>query len=93
MHVKNKKTVAKRLTDRDKYSPEDKPVSVFMAGSPGAGKTEASKALIDSLSDNGIEALRIELDDLRCEFESYNGDNSHLYQAATDLPPLSITPL
>jgi adenylylsulfate kinase-like enzyme len=82
---KNKKKIAKRLTDRDKYPPEDNPVSVFMAGSPGAGKTEASKALIDSLSDNGTEVLRIDPDDLRSEFESYTGDNSHLYQGGTSI--------
>lgn len=30
---KNKKKIAKRLTDRDKHPPKDYPVSVFMAGS------------------------------------------------------------
>lgn len=36
----NKKPIAKRLTDPRVYLPEESPVSVFMAGSPGAGKTE-----------------------------------------------------
>ena len=44
---KNKKAIAKRLTEKSIFVPEKKPVSVFMAGSPGAGKTEASKNLLD----------------------------------------------
>lgn len=47
---KNKKSVAKERTDKDKYKPETHPVSVFMAGSPGAGKTESSKILIKAIS-------------------------------------------
>jgi len=36
----NKKMIARRLTDKAIYPPEEAPVSVYMAGSPGAGKTE-----------------------------------------------------
>lgn len=39
---RNKKAISRRLTDVSIYVPEAEPVSVFMAGSPGAGKTEAS---------------------------------------------------
>lgn len=35
----NRKRIAKELTDPNKYHPDDVPVSVFMVGSPGAGKT------------------------------------------------------
>ena len=34
-----RKEIARRLTDPAIYPPEADPVSVFMAGSPGAGKT------------------------------------------------------
>ena len=34
---KNKKEIAKNWTDPLRFIPEDDPVSVFMAGSPGAG--------------------------------------------------------
>ncbi|WP_026959628.1 zeta toxin family protein [Aliagarivorans taiwanensis] len=65
------------------YPKEKDPVSVFMCGSPGAGKTEASKALIDGF---GGGVLRIDNDELREQFEDYNGANSHLFQdAATRL--------
>lgn len=33
----------------DEFKPDTVPVSVFMAGSPGAGKTEFSKAFIDTI--------------------------------------------
>ena len=82
---KNKKAIARRLTDPEKFLPEKSPVSVFMAGSPGAGKTEASKALIADLQSDGSEILRIDPDDLRGEFADYTGDNSYLFQRAVSI--------
>ena len=43
----NKESIAKEITRTDVFLPEENPVSVFMAGSPGAGKTESSKNLIE----------------------------------------------
>ena len=77
---KNKKEIAKRLTDKARYLPEDEPVSVFMAGSPGAGKTEASIELLAQVEAEGSEILRIDPDELRHEFPNYTGDNSCLFQ-------------
>ena len=79
----NKKSIANRLTDRDTYPPEKEPVSVFMAGSPGAGKTEASMALLSLFSDTAI--LRIDPDELRNEFEAYKGGNAWLFQGAVSI--------
>lgn len=76
----NKKEIAKRWTDPKVFPPEDKPVSVFMAGCPGAGKTEASIELLDSVRENGFHILRIDPDDLREEFSEYEGGNSWLFQ-------------
>jgi hypothetical protein len=53
-----------------------------MAGSPGAGKTESSIALIESLSGPDT-VLRIDIDDLRKEFRTYDGKNSSLFQAGS----------
>lgn len=39
--------IARHLTDPKVFAPEVDPVSVFMAGSPGAGKTEASIELLN----------------------------------------------
>ena len=75
----HRKAIARRRTDTSLYPPEESPVAVFMAGSPGAGKTEASIALIDQL---GGQVLRIDPDELREELPGYNGNNSHLFQGA-----------
>jgi len=80
----NKKEIAKRLTNLEQFPSDEIPISVFMAGSPGAGKTESAKNLIAKFSkDKNI--LHIDPDNLRVEFEAYNGANSRLFQAATSI--------
>ena len=78
----NKKQIAKQRTDADVFLPEEHPVSIFMAGSPGAGKTEASIELIQEV---GGSVLRIDPDELRSEFATYTGNNSHLFQPAVSV--------
>lgn len=82
---KNKNSIAKAFTDRSKFPSEELPVSVFMAGSPGAGKTEASIELLDQFSNSDMEILRIDPDDLRIHFEEYSGGNSYLFQGAVSV--------
>lgn len=79
----NKKAIAKRLTDPAVFKPEKNPVSVFMAGSPGAGKTEASIELLKETDGNPV--IRIDPDDLRNEFPGYTGDNAWLFQGAVSV--------
>lgn len=79
---KNKKDFAKRVTDLEKHPAEQSPVSVFMAGSPGAGKTEAAKALASELGDG---FLRIDPDDFRLTLPGYTGRNSWLFQGAISI--------
>lgn len=55
--TKNRRRIARKLADLAIYPAEKNPVAVFMAGSPGAGKTEASQALIEKL---GGPVLRID---------------------------------
>lgn len=78
----NRKAIAKRRADTSQYPPEDCPVAVYMAGSPGAGKTEASIELIANL---GGQVLRIDPDELRDELPGYTGSNSHLFQRAVSI--------
>lgn len=78
----NKKAIARRLTAREQFPSESEPVSIFMAGSPGAGKTEASVALIKRV---GGATIRIDPDELRSEFPQYTGGNAHLFQGAVSI--------
>lgn len=80
----NKKAIAKRVTDPEIFPGELNPVSVFMAGSPGAGKTEASIELLATL-DGPDRILRIDPDELRSEFSDYDGANAWLFQGASSI--------
>ncbi|WP_423905833.1 zeta toxin family protein [Candidatus Spongiihabitans sp.] len=76
----NHKTIVAQITEG--FHLETNPVSIFMAGSPGAGKTETSMRLLKNI-DN---MLRIDADELRNHFHDYKKSNSHLFQkAATKL--------
>ncbi len=79
-----KKKIAKAMVDH--LPEEESAVSVFMAGSPGAGKTETAKGIITRFSEEeGVEVVHIENDELRKEFEDYKGSNSHLFQRPATL--------
>jgi predicted ABC-type ATPase len=79
---KHRTEIARRLTDPTVFIPEANPVSVFMAGSPGAGKTEASIELLNIKSAGGSKVLRIDPDELREVLPGYTGKNSWLFQRA-----------
>lgn len=67
----------------DKFFGQENPITFFMAGSPGAGKTETSKNFIE---ENGqFNIVRIDADEIRMLCPGYNGQNSHLYQEASAL--------
>ncbi|MEK7606945.1 MAG: zeta toxin family protein [Patescibacteria group bacterium] len=69
-----------RFADPKVYKPSSQPVTLFMAGSPGAGKTEVSKRLIEVFTGN--LPVRIDADDIRIMFPNYTGMNSHIFQRA-----------
>lgn len=83
----NKKRIAKEFTNPAVYLPERSPVSVFMSGCAGAGKTEAALELIAELDAGmqGTRTMRIDPDDLRPHFEGYVGTNSWMYQRAASV--------
>jgi len=74
---KNRTKIAREFTDKRKYPTEKNPVSVFMAGSPGAGKTEVSKSFSEKMAG---DIIRLDPDELRDLFSDYNGSNSFLFQ-------------
>jgi UDP-N-acetylglucosamine kinase len=83
----NRAALARDIADTSIFTPEDYPVTVFMAGSPGAGKTEISKALVEIIEGggDGLKAqrvLRIDPDEFRSLIPGYTGSNSFLFQRA-----------
>ena len=81
----NKGQIAKEVTNIAIFLPEQNPVSVFMAGSPGAGKTESSKNLIEKFSKDGRKIIRIDPDELRSKIPGYTGHNSYLFHGAVSI--------
>lgn len=84
---KHKRRRCAELTDVSIFPSEDDAVSVFMAGSPGAGKTEAAREVVLQLEQapGAPKILRIDPDDLRSEFPGYTGTNSWLFQHAASI--------
>lgn len=60
-------------------SPEVGRDAVFMAGSPGAGKSEVAMGLAENYDNHVI----IDADYFRTQFPEYNGKNSSLFQKAS----------
>lgn len=60
----------------------DIPISIFMAGSPGAGKTEFSTRLLAELRES---IVRIDPDEIRNSLPSYVAGKAHLFQAAVSV--------
>ena len=79
----NKNRIARELTSVSEFVPDQIPISVFMAGSPGAGKTEFSKNLFELLEEEeGHKIVRIDGDEVRALMPGYTGANSSLFQGA-----------
>jgi len=74
---KNKNNLIEHYTKE--CAPVSKPITLFMAGSPGAGKTEVSKSLEKKFS---TKILRIDADEIRTWCPGYTGNNAHLFQKA-----------
>ncbi len=71
-----------RLSD---YPRSLNPFTMFMAGCPGAGKTEFSKSIIPELQKRDPEQriVRIDADEIRSMIPQFNGNNAHEVQAAS----------
>jgi len=61
--------------------PAAKKTAIFMAGSPGAGKTEVATALEEMLRN----ICMIDADVFRSQFPEYNGSNSSKFQGGASL--------
>ncbi|MEQ5857264.1 MULTISPECIES: zeta toxin family protein [unclassified Halomonas] len=72
--------VAREMIECPVGNDEEPPITILMAGAPGAGKTEASKEML-----RDFNILRLDPDDLRSRFPQYDGGNSSLFQGAVSL--------
>ena len=76
---KQRKKLIERFANSEEYIADTQPMSFFMAGSPGAGKTEISTRLSVHFTQKPI---RIDADEIRTFCEGYTGENSHIFQKA-----------
>ena len=80
---KEKHALIEKFANPKKYPSVKSPFSFFMAGSPGAGKTEFSRRLVETMKPTPI--VRIDADDIREFIPQYNGKNSGLVQGAASI--------
>ena len=79
---KNKHLLFEKFASGKVYQSNENPISLFMAGSPGAGKTEYSKRFIERFDSN---IVRIDADEIREIIPQYNGANSDVVQGAASI--------
>lgn len=79
---KNKKLLIETFANDELCPSQRNPFSVFMAGSPGAGKTEFCKNFIRITN---LKAVRIDADEIRDIIPDYTGKNSDAVQGAAAL--------
>lgn len=83
----NSQKVISFFAEDEKFIADTQALSVFMAGSPGAGKTEISKALVKELGTSILikDVIRIDPDEIRDMLPQYVGGNAHLFQQAISI--------
>lgn len=79
--IKKNKKSWRDICSPEYFPSEERPVTTFLAGTPGAGKTELSKSLIEPFEN---PVIRLDADEIRDMMRDigYNGSNAHVFQAA-----------
>lgn len=79
----NKTTFVNKIITQSGALPHDEPAAFFMAGLPGAGKTEFTKNLI---KENNLKVVRIDMDEIAERIDLYDPLQADAFRpAATDL--------
>ena len=81
----NVSELIKKFASVEKFPPVKNPFSMFMAGSPGAGKTEFSKSFISTYPDKNTKIVRIDADEIRDLIPFYKDGNAYKVQGAAGL--------
>lgn len=81
----NKKLLIEKFANLSSFPPDENPLTFFMAGSPGAGKTEFSKAIIKILTrpDSSMGIVRIDADEIKTVIPQYGKGKSDIVQGAS----------
>ncbi len=79
----NKRLLIEKFAKLESIPAKKNPFSMFMAGSPGAGKTEFSKSFIKASLLSSV--VRIDADEVKKIIPQYNGRNSDVVQGASAL--------
>ncbi|MBW6441972.1 zeta toxin family protein [Patescibacteria group bacterium] len=84
---RNKRFIKDKFASIKDYPPVDKPFTIFMAGAPGAGKTEFSKLFIERFyeSEKEKKVVRLDTDEIREIIPGYYGYNASIFQNAAAL--------
>lgn len=80
----NVKLLIEKFASLEKYPSVENPFTMFMAGSPGAGKTEFSKKFIEDY-DPSTKIVRIDADEIRECIPQYREGNAYKVQGAAGL--------
>ena len=83
----NKLKLCQKFASLEDYPPVENPSAYFMAGSPGAGKTEFSKSFIKELVEKepARRIVRIDADEIRDFIPLYDKTNAYKVQGAASL--------
>lgn len=83
----NKRALCEHFASLEQYPSVRNPSAYFMAGSPGAGKTEYSKSFIRQLQQKFPERkiVRIDADEVRDYIPQYDRTNAEVIQGAAAL--------
>lgn len=76
---KHQKEIVDRIISDANLEPSERPIAIFMAGLPGAGKTELSYGLMKQVSPAPI---RIDMDELATMVEGYTPERADEFRAA-----------
>ena len=79
---KKKKLIAREFVRKIDYEPTEEPSSIFMAGLPGAGKTEFTVELIKSFDP---EPLRIDMDEIAQMIEGYRSEIADKFRGGASI--------
>jgi len=86
----HKKELIEKFASLERIPTSEQPFTLFMAGSPGAGKTEFSRTMVQILAKGSdtfepIYIVRIDADEIKEFLPHYNGENSDIVQSAAIL--------